>query len=120
MHILQNLGLRWAKVERFWKKPQEEGEKLRNLKKLQKGSAGETMMDAHRNEIFKHSIKRKKAPEKLNWGREEMLKYFTCEKLSNYERNLLGTYIFLTIFSILSIENLPREATVNIQCQENG
>lgn len=35
-------------------------------------------------------------------------------------RNLLGTQIFLNIFSILSIEHLPREVTVNIQCQQNG
>lgn len=98
-------------------------EELRNLKKLQKGSAGERMMDAYRNEVFKHSNidKRKLAPEKLeNWGREEMLKCFTCEKWSNYVRNLLGTYTFLNIFSILSIEYFPIEATVNVQCQQNG
>lgn len=123
MQILLNLGPRWAEVERSGRSHQKEVEELRNLKKLQKGSAGERMMDAYRNEVFKHSNvgKRKQAPENLeNWGREEMLKYFTYEKWSNYMRNLLGIYIYLNIFSILSIKHLPREATVNIQCQQNG
>lgn len=48
-------------------KPQKEVEELRNLKKLQKGSARERKMEAYRNELFKHSnvVKRKQAPEKL-------------------------------------------------------
>lgn len=51
----------------IWKKPQKEVKELRNLNKLQKDSAGERMMDAYRNEAFKHSSvgKRKQAPEKL-------------------------------------------------------
>lgn len=81
------------------------------------------MMDAYRHEVFKRSNvgKRKPASEKLeNWGREEMVKYFTCEKWNIYVRNLLGTYIFLNIVSTLWIEHLPTETTMNIQWQQYG
>lgn len=51
----------------IWNKPQKEGEELRNLKKIQKGSARQRKMEAYRNEVFKHSNvgKRKQAPKKL-------------------------------------------------------